>query len=72
MELQKENLTIKLLKWLKDEFYKEEFKIDYQTKLRVSKALGCSIRSLDNPLAKLRKAGLLTNKLSNEVFIKHL
>jgi hypothetical protein len=70
MELQKENLTIKLLKWLKDEFYKEEFKIDNALRIKAAKVLGCSVRSLDNPLAKLRKAGLLTNKLSNEVFTK--
>lgn len=72
MELQKENLTVRLLKWLKDEFYKEEFKIDLTLRVRAAKVLGCSVRSLDNPLAKLRKAGLLTNKLSNEVFTKSL
>lgn len=70
MELQKENISVKLLKWLKDEFYKEEFCIDASLKKRIAQSLGCSVRSLDNPLAKIRKAGLLTNKLSNEVFNK--
>jgi hypothetical protein len=59
MELQKENLSVRLLRWLKEHSYSRGFKIDLSTKEEIAKSLGCSPRSLDNPLAKIRRS--LTN-----------